>query len=274
MSLAYYCQYACSFHILNTLLNLAVTLAGLFDVSLNLLDAWTQQHAVSQAPTEAPAANIQEVPRWVDALLLCLDMAMQPQPAAQSQPEQPAAGASTSAPSASEAPASSAGAAPSAAAAPAAAPSATPAADAATGSSSQAKAAEGDQAATAPSAGEKKEEAPVVKSVEERHQAATQMLRDNIKTMFLPNGLLSQQQLDRAATICMKLLQHLHAWGSAWEVPSGELTESEAFARPQPASSTQAVIQVLARVTKSHKVALKVSACGQSKQPLLPIQRI
>lgn len=230
-------------------------------MALNLLDAWAQQHAVSQTPPEADSASIKEVPRWVDALLLCLDMGMQPQPASQSQEGQSdaaaAAAPSSSAPAAAQAPA---------AAAPSTTPSSAPAPEAA-------GAAGGEQtaAAAAPSTttteGEKKEKPPAVKTVEERQQAATQMLRDNIRNMFLPNGLLSQQQLDRAATICMKLLQHLHAWGAVWKVPAEEPAETEASAKPQPASSTQAVIQVLARVTKSHKVALKVCfahACNQT----------
>ena len=228
-------------------------------MALNLLDAWAQQYAMSQIPAEANNASIKEVPRWVDALLLCLDMGMQPQPACQTQPEQPNAAAdaapSASAPTASKAPA--AGQAASAAAAPSTTPSSAPTAEAAGVAGSE------QTGAAAPSGSateeEKKAELPVVKTVEKRQQAATQMLRDNIRTMFLPNGLLSQPQLDRAATICMKLLQHLHVWGSVWKVPAEEPSETEAFARPQPASSTQAVIQVLARVTKSHKVALKVS---------------
>jgi len=234
--------------------------AGLFDISLNMLDAWTQHHAVSQAPAEG-AAVITEVPRWIDALLLCLDMGMQPQPAPQTQPEQ-TPGSSAADPSIAAPPA--------AAQAPptdAATSSSTPAA---TAPSTQAPMAEGAAASAAGQEGAgpsstvegNKEEPPLTKSVEERQQAATQMLRDNIRTMFLPNGLVNQQQLERAASICMKLLQHLHAWGSVWNVPDSEPSESEAFSRPQPASSTQAVVQVLARVTKSHKVALKVGlAC-------------
>ena len=231
---------------------------GLFDVSLNLLDAWTQQHAVSQPPADGTAASLQQVPRWVDALLLCLDMGMQPQPAPQAQPEQPHGTFTTT-----DTPATA-----QAAATTAAASSSAPDAAAAAQPSTQASAPEG---STAPAASQeaagplstaeaegKMEESPVTKSVEERQQAATQMLRDNIKTMFLPNGLLEQQQLERAASICMKLLQHLHAWGSVWKVPDPGSSENEAFSRPQPASSTQAVVQVLARVTKSHKVALKV----------------
>lgn len=239
--------------------------AGLFDVSLNMLDAWTQQHAVSQPPAEGAPA-LQEVPRWIDALLLCLDMGMQPQPAPQTQPEQPqsnpAADPSTT-PSAQAAAAASSSA-------PAADAARTPAtASAPEGAAASAGSQEAAGASSTAQAEGSKEEPPVAKSVEERQQAATQMLRDNIKTMFLPNGVLSQQQLERAASICMKLLQHLHAWGSVWKVPDPEPSESDVFSRPQPASSTQAVVQVLARVTKSHKVALKVSlACTWKTQPV------
>ena len=251
--------------------------AGLFDVSLSLLEAWAQQHAVSHTPAEGANANVEEVPRWVDALLLCLDMGMQPQPAPQ--PEQPSAAAASAAPSTSAAAASDgaiAGQTPSTTAPTPA--SATPAVLGASGapaasSAAQTNAGGAAQTTAGPStasAEEKKTESPVTKSAEERQQAATQLLRDNIKTMFLPNGLLSQQHLERAATVCMKLLQHLHAWGSAWKVPSGELSESEAFARPQPASTTQAVVQVLARVTKSHAVALKVHiSCQLASSTLL-----
>ena len=233
-----------------------------------MLDTWTQQHAVSQGPAEGAAA-ITEVPRWIDALLLCLDMGMQPQPAPQTQPEQTpgtyAAGPSTATPqAAAQAPptdAATSSSTPAATAPSAQAPAAEPAAASAAG-----------QAGAGPSSTGQgnKEEPPVTKSVEERQQAATQMLRDNIRTMFLPNGLMNQQQLERAASICMKLLQHLHAWGSVWNVPDSEPSESEAFSRPQPASSTQAVVQVLARVTKSHKVALKVGLACLLLGPDLP----
>ncbi|DBB00800.1 TPA: hypothetical protein ACH3X1_000730 [Trebouxia sp. C0004] len=232
---------------------------GLFDVALNMLDAWTQQHAVSQAPAEGAAA-ITEVPRWIDALLLCLDMGMQPQPAPQTQPEQ-TPGTSAVGPSTATPPAA-AQAPPTDAATSSSTPAATaPSTQAPTASEHAAASAAGQEGAEPPSTAEgNKQEPPVTKSLEERQQAATQMLRDNIRTMFLPNGLVSQQQLERAASICTKLLQHLHAWGSVWSVPDSEPAESEAFSRPQPASSTQAVVQVLARVTKSHKVALKVLA--------------
>lgn len=243
--------------------------AGLFDVSLNMLDAWTQQHAVSQAPAEGAAA-IAEVPRWIDALLLCLDMGMQPQPAPQPQPEQ-TPGTSAAGPSTANPPAAATQAPPADAATSSSTPAATaPSTQAPAAEPAVASAAGQEGAGPSSTADGKKEEPPVTKSVEERQQAATQMLRDNIRTMFLPNGLVSQQQLERAASICMKLLQHLHAWGSVWNVPESEPSESEAFSRPQPASSTQAVVQVLARVTKSHKVALKVRPCLPTAKSCFP----
>lgn len=209
--------------------------AGFFDMALSLLDAWVGQCA--QAQPNASAAP-QEIPRWIDALLLCLDMAMQPQPtsAAQllaEQPQGPSATPATTATPASAAPNSAA--------------AGGTASDAASTSTAQLAASEA--------------QAPAVqkKSAEERQQTAIHMLKESIRTMFMPNGLLSQHQLEQAASICLKLLRHLHLWGSVWKVPEADNDDLRGFARPEPAASTQAVVQVLARVTKSHKVALKVS---------------
>ena len=226
-------------------------------MALSLLDAWVQQHAASQ-PASGSNKSPQEIPRWVDALLLCLDMGMQPQPAAPPQPQTeqsqaPAAAAAAPASTLTPAPvAEPATAAPTATPTPAAASSdgvasagvATPAAAA---SSSKPQASISEQTPAAPKT-----------TTEERQQTATQMLRESIRTMFMTNGLLSQQQLEHAASICMKLLHHLHAWGAVWKVPETDPAEADAFSRPEPAASTQAIVQVLARVTKSHKVAVKV----------------
>lgn len=228
--------------------------AGFFDVALSLLDAWVQQHTAVQPPSESSPAP-QEIPCWVEAMLLCLDMGMQPQPAAQPPPQaeqpQPSSAAATGAPTAST-PVPSA---PSTAAPPAAAASTEDAAPAglATPAAAASSSKPDDTAAI--------EQTPAVlkKSPGERQQTATQMLRDSIRTMFRSSGLLSQQQLEHAASICMKLLHHLHAWGSMWKVPETHVAEHDAFSRPEPAASTQAVVQVLARVTKSHRVAVKVS---------------
>lgn len=246
--------------------------AGLFDIALSLLEAWVQQHASAQ-PASRSVTFPEEIPRWVDALLLCLDMGMQPQPAGQPPPqvEQPqapsvaatgAAAASTPAPAANPAAAGTSIAAPTAAPTAASAEIPTPAAAVSTdgavpvGAATPAAAVSSSKA----EASDTNEQTPAVqkKTTEERQRTATQLLRDSIRTMFMSNGLLSQQQLEHAASICMKLLHHLHAWGSVWTVPDSDLSDKEAFARPEPAASTQAVLQVLARVTKSHKVAVKV----------------
>ena len=52
----------------------------------------------------------------------------------------------------------------------------------------------------------------------------------------------------------MALLSHLHVWGAAWKLSS----EGEADDLQGPASTTQAVLQLLARVTKSHDIAMQV----------------
>ena len=228
-------------------------LAGLFDIALDLVDAWAQKYALSEPPSAEAAANLQEIPRWVDALLLCLDIGMQPAP--KTQPEQ-AQTSSTAASAPAAAPTPAAPAVAEASTAPSPAQASAP-----EGSGKSASPAAADASAAASAAGQpesnKQEPAPQ-KSAEERQQAATKMLRDSINSMFLPNGLLNQQQHEQAASICMRLLQHLHAWGSKWQIPEAPDNDNEAILRPQPASSTQAVVQVLARATKTHKIALKV----------------
>lgn len=199
-------------------------------------------------------------------MLLCLDMGMQPQPASQAeqpQAEQPqgtsaafnASADATAPPTASSTPAQRGPAAPS---------TAEPTAEAA-GTHPADSAVPAGLATPAAAAPSSKPEDPIAaeqtpampkKTAEERQQTATQLLRESIRTMFMSNGLLSQQQLEHASTICIGLLRHLHAWGSVWKVPEADGTE--AFSQPEPAASTQAVVQVLARVTKSHKIALKV----------------
>ena len=230
-------------------------LAGLFDVALDLVDAWAQKYALSDSPSAEAAANLQEIPRWVDALLLCLDIGMQPAP--KTQPEQ----AQASFTAAAAATAAQPPAAPAAAEASTAPAPAQVSAPEGTGKAASPAAADDPAATPAASQPENQQQEPAPqKSAEERQQAATKMLRDSINSMFLPNGLLNHQQLERAASICMRLLQHLHAWGSKWQIPEAEASDNETFLRPQPASSTQAVVQVLARATKIHKIALKVAS--------------
>ena len=234
-------------------LNVSCVAVGLFDIALSLLDAWVQQHAATQ-PASGSSTSPQEIPRWVDALLLCLDMGMQPQPAAPPQTEQ-----SQAPPAAAAAPASTpAPVAEPATAAPTATP--TPAAASSDGVASAGVATPAAAASSSKPQASTSEQTPAVpkRTTEERQQTATQMLRESIRTMFMTNGLLSQQQLEHAASICMKLLHHLHAWSAVWKVPETDPAEADAFSRPEPAASTQAVVQVLARVTKSHKVAVKV----------------
>ena len=69
-----------------------------------------------------------------------------------------------------------------------------------------------------------------------------------------PGGLLAEQEQQRAVQVCMRLLQHLHTWAADWKPP-----EAAVQTAPRPASHAQAVLQLLARLTKRHGLALKAS---------------
>lgn len=168
--------------------------------------------------SQEAAGDPAPVPKWLDALLLCLDIGMHALPTlkdegkaaagADAAAAQPAAGAghialsaqdvgpSTAADTATDAPA--AGQAAPAQSAEAADPS-TPAPAA--------------SAAAAPAAPAK----PQPKSEAEKQDTAFQLIGNTIKGLYLPTGLLSQQQFEQAAALCMRLLQHLHRWGASWQ---------------------------------------------------------
>ena len=100
---------------------------------------------------------------------------------------------------------------------------------------------------------------PLLCLQQELDQQHMERLKTTIKQMYLPHGHVSDKQLERSADVALKLLQHLSVWGADWKASdqpdNGEL--------PDPASAAQATLQVLARVTKGHKLALKVSdSCG------------
>lgn len=64
--------------------------------------------------------------------------------------------------------------------------------------------------------------------------------------------------------MAMALLRHLHAWGAAYAPPE----RAPAVAQPDPASTAQAVLQLLTRLTVRHSIALKVRA-GPESPPCL-----
>ncbi|GIL92299.1 hypothetical protein Vretimale_18444 [Volvox reticuliferus] len=77
-----------------------------------------------------------------------------------------------------------------------------------------------------------------------------------------PCGLLSDEEQGRAMRLCTTLLQHLQAHGDKWcpplrlsAVPSEEIL-------PSPSSATQAVLQLLGRLTRKHSNAAAAAAAG------------
>ena len=67
-------------------------------------------------------------------------------------------------------------------------------------------------------------------------------------------GLLSEEEQQRATSICICLLKFLHQWGGAAK-PAGQEVE---MTQSTPGSHAQAVLQLLARLTKRHSLALQV----------------
>lgn len=219
--------------------------AGLFDAALGLLEAWASTHAVTPSTT----GSVEEIPKWAEALLLSLDIGMQPQPRAL----EPAAAATAAQAATGAAPNSTA--APTAAAAgegtAAASASATPSGSVPAAASADAQ----------PSTGvDAKQEPAASPSKDMLDQQNMERLKQTIRSMYLPHGQLSDKQLERTADVGMRLLQHLLVWGSVWKAPE----KSDQAEAPDPASAAQATLQVLARVTKGHKLALKV--CTQKSR--------
>ena len=183
-------------------------IAGLFPIVLDLMEGWMQSQEAEGDP--AP------VPKWLDALLLCLDIAMHALPSLKDESKaaagadaaaaQPAAGAGQAALSAQDAGPSTA---------------ADTATDApATGQAARSAEA-ADPATPAPAAGAGAPPAAPAKahpkSEAEKQDTALKLMGNTIKSLYLPTGLLSQQQFEQAAALCMRLLQHLHCWGASWQ---------------------------------------------------------
>ena len=189
-------------------------IAGLFPIVLDLMEGWMQSQEAEGDP--AP------VPKWLDALLLCLDIAMHALPSlkdegkafagADAAAAQLAAGPGQAALSAQDAgPSTAADAATDALAA----GQATRSAEAAD-PSTPAPAGSTGAAPAAPAKAHPKSEA-------EKQDTAFLLMGNTIKSLYLPTGLLSQQQFEQAAALCMRLLQHLHRWGASWQASPLEL---------------------------------------------------
>ena len=79
--------------------------------------------------------------------------------------------------------------------------------------------------------------------------------------MVRPGGLLSEEEQVRLTEAAVRLLQHVHAWGSVFKLPPLVERLQKAYWSPEyprPADSTHALLQLLARLTKRHSLALKV----------------
>ena len=73
-------------------------------------------------------------------------------------------------------------------------------------------------------------------------------------------GGLSDELQERATDVALALLRHLHVWGAAHASPE----PAPAAAQPDPASTAQAVLQLLTRLTMRHRIALKVRPIAQN----------
>lgn len=75
-----------------------------------------------------------------------------------------------------------------------------------------------------------------------------------ILSKWAPTGSINESERNHLVDFCIKLLQHLHAYGKDWSVPE-KLSSSIA----DPAGVTQSVLQLLVSITGCHATALQVS---------------
>jgi hypothetical protein len=73
-----------------------------------------------------------------------------------------------------------------------------------------------------------------------------------------PCGLLDDDQQRAATSLCLALLQQLHDHADKWEQPATSMFEADG-SLPNPSSMTQALLQLLAHLTKRHSNAQQVS---------------
>ena len=272
---------------------------GVADKALELLQAWegpygAQVAAANQEEDEEVRKKLLEVPVWVDAVLLLLEMlcsttVAKPRPAPTPVQVQPPAAPAAAAPvedalmadgeaAAPEAPASAPDA-PAAAAtpdAPAAATAPDPPAAAAAGPVA---------AAAAPAAREQRNAAAAQNALQAARTAATlQALREasadavaltaavraavagpqleDVLETWKPCGLLTEEQQEAALAMAMSLLRHLHT--GRWGRPVAVKVDPAAL-QPNPSHTTHAVLQLLVKLTRRHSNALKVLAQGGPK---------
>ena len=76
-------------------------------------------------------------------------------------------------------------------------------------------------------------------------------------SLYRSGGSLDEQQQGQALEVVLQLLRHLHAWAPQWEPPKEQHAGHAGL--EGPAACAHAVLLLLARLTRSHNVALKVS---------------
>lgn len=264
---------------------------GLIPNTLDMLDAWlaTYTAAAKSLPATADpketAASLQ-VPVWVEAALLMLDLASNTvirKPKSDAAPVAGAAGTSAAAPGTSSAAApdataataaaagtSAEGAAPAAGAPAAAGTSAPSASDAAAAAATPAPdAAAAAPATTAPAtAGPSTATAAKEKEKEEdKLAAALQAALAETHKNWRPCGMLDEAEQKRALSVVVNVLRSLHTYADKWAPSVAAMLETskDASAAPSPTSVTQACLALLARLTKAHDNAQAALGLGVHK---------
>eukprot|EP00884_Botryococcus_braunii_P008520 jgi/Botrbrau1/1766/Bobra.0217s0021.1 len=283
--------------------------AGVVSLALAVLGKWLDSLPPSYPTFSSPPGGGLPpgggVPRWVDGLLLVIDAIAQAQPSSSAlapapmsppgPPQHPSAneGASSVEPSpaAGAAPAAPVEASHSAAAAPVAGTSSSPATAPAqspvpsgsrfanltalhqgppvTSPGSRGEPLPTGQGQSGPSPKSKESvnaemEDPHT-AEERRKKTAMEELHATIKRVYWPMGLLTEDEQEESVHVCMRMLRFLRTWRTA-PTNSGPASSIET----DPLSLSLATLQLLARLTKRHKLALKVLA-GKGPRMILEL---
>lgn len=270
---------------------------GFVSKCLDLLEVWQRQYAADLWPWKVPpgkwpdhiktaedreaVARLLDVPVWVEAALLLLDLLSGSiaKPPARAQDTGAAAAAAGGPGAAAGTATATAGTTTAAAeAAPAVATTRQPAGPGAAAGSHQAVATAADATATAGPSEAAGGDTPMVPSSDSEAgpsavgavaPAASQQLplppelaglsglTEALKT-WRPCGLISDDEQSRAITFSMTLLRNLYDYADKWERPDTSMFEEDG-SLPNPSAVTQAVLQLLAHLTKRHANALHVS---------------
>jgi hypothetical protein len=211
---------------------------------LERLKSWQGQYAAAAAAAVAAGSSMTSeerkkalaVPVWVEAGLLLLEQA------ASASPRQASSG-------------SGRGGSTSSAAAAAGSRSNTPA----TGAAAAGAAGGGDAAAAATGAGAAAPATPAAAALPPELAQLPGVVE--LVASWRPCGFLDDAQQEAALEFSIQLLQHLHQHAEQWYDPKSSMFEAEGTL-PNPSGVTQALLQLLARLTKKHTAAMKVRHYG------------